>query len=62
MLDELVEGVEVDVGEELAVEVAYRQALVRAGAEQGLVRRNLLQQFPAAAEMAICREKGTLII
>ena len=39
MLDELVQGIEVDVGEELAGEIADGQPAPRRTTEQGLVRR-----------------------
>jgi len=40
MLDELVETIEIEIGEELAVQVANRQPLARLRAQQTLVRRH----------------------
>jgi hypothetical protein len=53
VLDELIQAVEVDVGEELAVEVADGQTLIRSGAEQGFVRRDAGEEFRIALEQVV---------
>src|SRR5258708_32540825 len=52
MLDVPVEDVEIDIGEELAAEVADRQAEVRSLVEQALVRRDERQAPGVASELA----------
>ncbi len=44
MLDQLIQCIQIDIGEKLAIEVANRQAPVGGRIEQGLVRRNTRQQ------------------
>ncbi len=50
MLDELVQAIEVDIGEELAVQVADGQAFVGVRLEQRLMRRHLIQHRRVALD------------
>ncbi|MCY1427655.1 hypothetical protein D9M71_435120 [compost metagenome] len=53
VFDELVEGVQVDVGEELAAEVADRQAPVTRLADQALVLGHAVEQAGRAAQLVV---------